>query len=355
MERQPAPDAATSRWRTRSRFRMAVLLAFTVIGFYLCYLLTAPFLPALTWALALAILFMPAHRWIEGKVRHPALAATISVLVVGTIVVVPTLFVGTRLVQEAGKGVVTVQEKIQSGEWLRAIEAHPTTAAVARWIDEADLPEALTSAASRLTDASARLIREWISYALTLLLTFYMLFYFLRDRGAALDLLRDMSPLPEAEMQRLFARVADTVYATVYGTVAVALVQGALGGLMFWLLDLQAPLLWGIVMGLLAIVPVLGAFIVWVPVAAFLALDGQWGQAVILTAWGAIIVGGIDNLLYPMLVGDRLRLHTVPAFIAIIGGLILFGASGLILGPLAVAITLFLFETWKKRLGERQD
>jgi predicted PurR-regulated permease PerM len=268
---------------------------------------------------------------------------------------VPTLLVGTRLAQEAGKGAVTIQSKIESGEWLRAIEANPTTATIARWIDEVDLPEAITNAATRLTNASARLIREWISYTLTLLLTFYMLFYFLRDRIAALDLVREMSPLTDMEMGQLFTRVTDTVYATIYGTLVVALVQGALGGLMFWWLDLPAPLLWGIVMGLLAIVPVLGAFIVWMPVAIFLALDGQWGHAIILTAWGAIIVGGIDNLLYPMLVGDRLRLHTVPAFISIIGGLLLFGASGLILGPLTVAVTLFLFETWKKRFGEPQD
>lgn len=349
------PGAAAPKWGARSRVRALVLLALTVVGFYVCYLLTVPFLPALTWALVLAILFMPAHRWIEGRMRSPGLAATLSVLIIGLIIVVPTLLVGTRLAQEAGKGAVTVQSKIESGEWLRAIEANPTTATIARWIDEVDLPEAITNAATRLTNASARLIREWISYTLTLLLTFYMLFYFLRDRIAALDLVREMSPLTDMEMGQLFTRVTDTVYATIYGTLVVALVQGALGGLMFWWLDLPAPLLWGIVMGLLAIVPVLGAFIVWMPVAIFLALDGQWGHAIILTAWGAIIVGGIDNLLYPMLVGDRLRLHTVPAFISIIGGLLLFGASGLILGPLTVAVTLFLFETWKKRFGEPQD
>jgi predicted PurR-regulated permease PerM len=124
---------------------------------------------------------------------------------------------------------------------------------------------------------------------------------------------------------------------------------------MFWWLGLPAPLLWGVIMGLLAIVPVLGAFIVWIPVAVFLALDGRWGEALILTTWGAVVVGGIDNFLYPILVGDRLRLHTIPAFISIIGGLILFGASGLILGPLAVAVTLFLFEIWKTRVAERPD
>jgi predicted PurR-regulated permease PerM len=139
------------------------------------------------------------------------------------------------------------------------------------------------------------------------------------------------------------------VQATLYGTVVVAAVQGALGGLIFWWLGLPAPALWGLVTGLLAIVPVLGAFVVWVPTAIFLALDGNWGKALILVAWGAVVVGGIDNLLYPMLVGRRLRLHTIPAFISIVGGLILFGPSGLLLGPLAVTTTVFFLEIWRIR------
>jgi predicted PurR-regulated permease PerM len=108
--------------------------------------------------------------------------------------------------------------------------------------------------------------------------------------------------------------VADTIHATVFGTLTVAAVQGVLGGLIFWWLGLPAPILWGAVMALLAIVPVLGAFVVWLPVAIFLAASGQWGQAVILALWGTVVVGLIDNLLYPMLVGKRLRLHTVPVF-----------------------------------------
>ena len=100
---------------------------------------------------------------------------------------------------------------------------------------------------------------------------------------------------------------------------------------MFWWLGLPAPILWGAVMGLLAIVPVLGAFVVWLPAAKFLAASGRWGKAVILLLWGTVVVGLIDNLLYPILVGKRLRLHTVPVFFAIVGGLAVFGAAGMIL------------------------
>jgi predicted PurR-regulated permease PerM len=135
----------------------------------------------------------------------------------------------------------------------------------------------------------------------------------------------------------------------VFGTVIVAIVQGTLGGLMFWFLGLPGALLWGVVMALLALVPVLGAFVVWIPAAVFLAVEGSWGKALLLTGWGTIVVGMIDNLLYPLLVGNKLRLHTVPVFFAIVGGLALFGASGVILGPVLLAVALGLIDVWKSR------
>lgn len=158
-----------------------------------------------------------------------------------------------------------------------------------------------------------------------------------------------MVPLSEPETYEVFRRINDTIHATVYGTLVVAAVQGFLGGLMFWILGLPASLLWGTLMTLLAIVPILGAFVVWVPAAIFLGLEGSWGKVLILTAWGLGVVSLIDNLLYPILVGQRLRLHTLPVFIAIVGGLALFGSSGLILGPVILAITVALVEIWRRR------
>jgi len=121
--------------------------------------------------------------------------------------------------------------------------------------------------------------------------------------------------------------------AVVYGTLVVALVQGSLGGAIFWYLDLPSPLLWGTIMALLAVLPILGAGIVWAPAAAFLALDGQWEKAMILVGWGAIVIGLIDNILLPILMRKRLHMHTVPVFIAAVGGLLAFGATGIVLGP----------------------
>ena len=350
LETKQRAASAANDWGSRSHVQTLVLMAVSAFGLYLCYLLAAPFLPALAWALALAVLFSPFQRWLESKLKRPSLAAGVSVLVIGLIVVVPATFVGHRLVLQAATGAELIETKINSGAWRRALETQPLLAPLADWIDRTlDLPGNLKTLATWLTTTAGSILKGSVVQVIGFCLIFYLLFYFLRDRRAALQSLRSLSPLSAAEMNRLFGRVADTIYATVYGTLAVSAVQGLLGGLMFWWLGLPAPLLWGLVMGLLAVVPVLGAFVVWIPAALFLALDGSWGKALILTVWGGVVVAGIDNVLYPILIGNRLKLHTILAFISVVGGLILFGPSGLILGPVALTITMMLLEIWRSR------
>lgn len=333
-----------------SHFSTLVLAAASIVGIVVCALLAEPFLGAITWAMALAILFVPLHARIETKLKHPNLAALASVLTIVLLVVVPTAFLVERLVEEAASGAASIRTRVADGELQRLLEAHPGIAPIGKWINQQiDLPSILASLATWLSNAGATFVRGSVLQVAEVLLTFYMLFYFLRDRNAVARLLHDWMPLVSADTERLFQRVFDTVHATVYGTLAVAAVQGSLGGLMFWMLGLPTPLLWGVVMSLLSVVPVLGAFIVWIPAAILLLLDGDWGKALILAAWGGIVVGGIDNVLRPMFVGTQLRLHTIPAFISMIGGLALFGAPGFILGPLAVTVTMLLVEVWAAR------
>lgn len=344
-----------SDWGSRTHVHTLVLMMVTVTGIYACYLLAAPFFPAVAWALALAVLFTPLHRWFESKIKSPNLAATGCVLAAALIVVMPAMFVAERIISEASRGAGNVNAMIDSGEWRRIFEAHPLLAPVGQWIErQFNLPEIVNSATSWLTSTAASFVQGSVLQLIGLVLTFYMLFYFLRDRRALFDSIRSLSPLSETDMNRMFVGVADTVHATLYGTFAVAVVQGALGGLMFWWLGLPTPLLWGIVMALLAVVPVLGAFIIWIPAAIFLVLEGSVEKALVLTLWGTIVVGGIDNLLYPMLVGKRLKMHTVVAFVSLVGGLIVFGPSGLILGPIIFTVTRILLEIWSRQNAPMQ-
>lgn len=344
------PDPSANDWGSRSHVQTLVLMVATAFGIYICYRLAVPFLPSLTWALGLAVLFSPFQGWVESKLKHPRLAAFVSVLVIGLIVVVPLTIVGQRLVMQAAQGAALIDTKVSSGEWRRTLEAQPRIAPIAARIErQIDLPGAVTSFATWLSFFAGSIVTGSMLLVIDLGLTFYLLFFFLRDRRAALHTLKSLSPLSGMEMDRIFSRVSDTIHATIYGTVVVSAVQGLLGGLMFWWLGLPAPVLWGVVMALLALVPVLGAFVVWIPATLFLVLEGSWGKALILTLWGLIVVGTIDNLLRPILVGKRLKLHTVLAFMSVVGGLILFGPEGLIVGPVVLAITTALLEIWSGR------
>jgi predicted PurR-regulated permease PerM len=351
-------EHAKTGWRIGDRPAALVLAAATIAGLFVCALLVAPFVGALTWAVALALLFAPMQARIEAGLTHLSIAAFVTVLIVAIVVALPLTFVMERLIAEAAAGAESIRARFVSGDVERMVEFHPVIAPIAKWIEEQiGFPTIFGGLATWLSDTGASFARGSVAQAIEVVVTFYLLFYLLRDRQKAAHLLRDWSPLTAAETERLFARVSDTVRATVYGTLAVAVIQGSLGGLMFWLLGLPTPLFWGVVMTLLSVVPVLGAFVIWIPAAVLLALDGSYVKAIVLAAWGAFVVGGIDNLLRPMLVGNRLKLHTVILFVSLVGGVIVFGAPGLILGPLAVSVTILLIEIWRERgkLGPPTD
>jgi len=349
-EMHPTAAPVPNGWGSHSHIHTLVLMAATALGIYLCYRLAMPFLPALVWALALAVVFTPFYRWLESKLKRRNLAAVVAVLVVGLNVVVPATFVGQRLILQAAKGAQLVTAKVESGDWRRAIETRPRIALLADRIEQqVDLPGTVQTLTAWLTNTAKSFVKGSVVQIIGFLMTFYLLFFFFRDHRAALQSLRSLSPLSEVEMDRLLGRVGDTICATIYGTLTASAAQGLLGGLMFWWLGLSAPLLWGVVMAVLAVVPVLGAFVIWIPAVLFLALDGSWGKALILAVWGMIVVGGIDNLLRPILVGNRLKLHNVLVFMTVVGGLILFGPAGLILGPVVLTVTVALLEIWHSR------
>lgn len=350
LETKQPEASAEQDWGSRNHVQTLVLMLATILGVYLCYQLALPFLSVLVWALTLAVMFTPLQRWLESKLKHPNLAALTSILLIGSIVIIPTLLIGEQLLTQVVKGSQLVEARLNSGEWRRMFEAQPQLAPIVTKIEQyINFPDTIKTLNTKLGDAAGAIVKGSIFQLIGLILVFYMLFFLLRDRHWALKSITSLSPLPQAEMDKLFNRVGDTIHATVYGTFAIAAVQGTLGGLMFWLLDLPAPFLWGLVMSFLAIVPMLGTSIVWAPAALFLTLEGNWGSALILSIWGMLIVGTIDNLLRPVFVGNRLKLHTILVFISVIGGLIHFGPAGIILGPVTLAVTIALLEIWFKR------
>lgn len=331
--------------------RTVALAALSLLAIYLCWKLAAPFLSPLTWGLALAVACAPLRARLF--TRLPPLAATLLIVaLVIVIIAAPLTFILRQLFQESLALQGRIRMWIQSDDWRQVIASHPVLGPVWTWADQQfDLSELAQKAAGAIARAIAPALARSagvISQTGVALLAF---FFFLRDQEIVLTALRRMLPLSRHEADALFARISSAVESCVYGRIFIGCVQGALGGLIFAIVGISAAVFWGAVMSLLSILPVVGAFVVWVPASMFLLLGGHWIKAVIVIAWGMAVIHPVDNLLYPILVSGRMGMHSLVLFIAFLGGLIAFGPAGLILGPCIVAAAMGLADFWQDRNG----
>ncbi|MBA4018238.1 MAG: AI-2E family transporter [Pirellula sp.] len=346
VEQEPQ-DGNADGWFSRERSLALALIGLLGICFYICYLMALPFLSAIAWAGALALVVYPLHSRLETRWQRPNVAAAATVAIVATAIVGPVFLIVKSLIAQVTEGLAGLQAHADS-----IIERYPRLAPYWEKVNDGKVPEEARETVNSLAGNVPGYLTGSIWIGAQLLITFFMLFYFLRDHRAIGRSIAGLLPLTRNEAHQTMRRAKDTIFATIYGSLSVALVQGILGGFMFWILDLPTPLFWGVVMSGLATIPMLGTFVVWMPAAVFLGLEGEWGRATILVVWGALAIGLVDNMLYPFLVGARLRLHPLPVFVAIVGGISLFGASGVVLGPVAMSVTEALLDVWRRRTAD---
>jgi len=335
---------------TRERVLTFLLAGATLIGLYVCYLIAKPFIAPMAFALALAVATQRPYDWIRRRFPNDTTAAVVAVVLVTLLIVGPAVSLGTYLVQQAADSVSQLQSAEGAASWRAALERQPQVGELIRWAEERlELEQQVSRLAQALAGQAGAFLRGSVHVLTQLVIMLFVLFFLYRDRGKAQEALLQLVPLSEPEARRMFDRVASTILATVNGSITVAIVQSVLAGIMYVILGVPAAALWAAATFITALVPVFGTFLVWGPIAIYLVLTGSFVKAVVLVGWGMVAIGTIDNILYPYLVGDRLRLHTVPTFFSILGGIALFGPAGLILGPLALAITIGLIDVWWHR------
>ncbi|MBX9581525.1 MAG: AI-2E family transporter [Gemmataceae bacterium] len=341
----PTPPSANDRPR------LIALGLLTLVGVVACGLVAYPFLPALAWAVALAVIAYPMHARLAKVIPWPNWAAGVSTTVVVVVLLVPVLLVGDRLVREATAAGSAGGRLAREGWVEQAAGRVPYGQQAVDWVRaNVDVEAEGRNVLSRLAGDAALLAQGTLWGLVQALVCVFVLFFAFRDAHHLRASARGLSPLTTKEADYLFRRVSDTVYATVYATVVTGVLQGATGGLMFWLLGLPAPVLWGVVMVILGILPVVGAVLVWVPAAVYLATVDRWGAAAALVAWGVLMAGPVCNYVYAALAGGRMRLHPAPVLVAYVGGLAVFGLSGMVLGPVVLAVTVGLIDVWRHRL-----
>ncbi|MDH1440514.1 AI-2E family transporter [Pseudomonas sp. GD03721] len=325
----------------------AIGLALVTLAFAV---LLRPFYTAIFWAATLAVLFWPAYERILARIpAKPSLASLITLLTCVLVVVIPVTLVGASLVQEMAHlyarlredGGSDIADRIQ-----RVADAAPPW--TWQWLERLGVDEfaQLRERASQLATQALQFLaaravgigQDTLQLAVGFALMLYLLFFFFRDGAGLVALLRSAIPLEQSYLGELGQRFAVVVRATIKGNLVVAGVQGAIGGVMFWALGIQGPILWGVVMAVLSLLPAVGAWLVWGPVALYLLATGAISKAVIVVAVGAVVIGLIDNLLRPLLVGKDTRMPDYLVLLSTLGGLAQFGLTGFVAGPVVAAL-----------------
>lgn len=337
-----------------------LFLAVVIMAFYLLYRIFSPFLLTLAWAVILTILFHPLFTRLNKAFRHQRGAAAITMtIIVIVVIILPSGFILNVLARQVLDIYTYSEEFIREGKHVAFVEGLKQVGLFQRmWevldrnfdMSQVNLKTLLLDNLRRLSVYIAGQGSKFIKGLSTGIFKFFLmtvaLFFLFRDGEQFMEKIKDLIPFSAKQREKILQRMVDMIHATIYGGIVVALVQGGLGGVGFWIVGLPAPLFWGAVMAFLSFIPIVGAFLVWVPAAIILFIQGSYVKAVFLFIWGAVVVSLSDNFLRPVLISGRTQVHTLLLFFGILGGLKVFGFLGFIAGPLVITICLAIIDIY---------
>jgi predicted PurR-regulated permease PerM len=317
---------------------------------YLCVSILRPFASVIAWSAVLAIICYPLHQRLVRRTHRIPLSAFITSALTVVAVVVPLLLLGTiavrecvalgRLLQDALNGQSEPLSRVAPlAAWITTHLALDE-AAIHTWIQQ-HISELARSVGQYTVSIATGLLDALVSSVLVI----FALFLLLRDGDVIVESIPGLLPFERQRSEALLRRINDVVQASVYGVVVIAVLQGALCGAMLWLLGIPSAALWGVVTMFASLLPVVGAFAVWGPATAYLAVSGEWPRAIVLAIWGTFVVSGIDNIVRPRLVAGRVGLSELTMLFAMLGGLSVFGGLGIVLGPVAFATAAAIVDT----------
>lgn len=334
-----------------SELEFKSLLMLVALASLLFALIIWPFFGAVCWAVFIAIVFWPLYqRFLKGSHGRPNMAAAATLTVVLLIVILPMSMVAAAVTQEASVFV----ERMRSGEIRIGAFFQGFVEALPQWaqsmlqrfgiLDFAMLQQKLIAALSAssqvLTSRVMSIGQVTLDFIVAFFVMLYIVFFLFRDGERLTKGIQRSIPLQPLHTERLMRQFATVVRATVKGNIVVALVQGALGGIAFGVLGIPGAVLWGAVMALFSLLPAVGAALVWAPVAIWFFFNGQMLQGIGLTLWGGLVIGLVDNVLRPILVGKDTRMPDYLVLVATLGGIVVFGLNGFVIGPVIAAMFL---------------
>jgi predicted PurR-regulated permease PerM len=335
----------------------AFFFALLILLLYGAFLILTPFLTAITWAVILAILVYPLYAWLLQRLRGRANIAAITVIVVITLLVIAPGIELVRFLAEEAVSLVQSVRSLLDEEGKQDLLAKPWVQQILSWWKMVSLGlvdfkinwkellvQGAQSSSTFLVTQVKGIAQNVLAFTINFIVALFALFFFLRDGADYLNRLQRLLPMDREHQERLLSNIVDAVTAVVHGSLVVAMVQGLLAGLAYWVLGVPFAALWGVATAFAALLPIGGSTLVTVPATIYLFLQGENIRGVILLVWSLGIVGGVDNVLKPLLIGNRLGVPVLFLFFGILGGLALFGPVGLILGPALFALLRALLD-----------
>ncbi|MEW6109900.1 MAG: AI-2E family transporter [Nitrospirota bacterium] len=342
-----------------NRFYSLMLISLLVLLAYLTYKIISPFLTAIAWAVVFSIIFYPVYVFISRYIKIKSLASAITVTLILLIIIGPFTYLSVMVIDELkvlisniNEGrVSSIRDIIESPRVTLFLEKAYSYIGIENLPTEQVLIENIKKIGTGLMNNLSIRITNIISVAIDFIFMILITFFLLRDGPDFLLRIKDYMPFSDEHKNRLGSQVKDMIVSTVYGGVTVAVIQGILGGFAFYFVGMDSPVLWGFAMSVMSFVPFLGTFSIWGSVAVYLIIKGSYIQGFGLFLFGSLVISMVDNILKPLIIGSRTKMHTILIFISVFGGIKLFGLIGLIMGPLIMAIFLSVFEIFRSIEG----
>lgn len=327
-----------------------ILLGAVTVAFFS---IMQPFFYPLFWAAILASIFYPFYKWLNKKINSENLSSTLTLVLIFFIIVLPLIGIGTLVAKEAldiysraASNSNQINNMVQkAAQW---VEQNPYTK---QWhVDQSFLTQKIVefyqSITGFLLESAKTITQNSVIFAVMFFIMFYALFFFVRDGENFLKKLMHLCPLGDRYERILYSKFTSTVRATIEGSLTVGLIQGVLGWAMFAVAQVEGALIWGMLMVLLASIPGVGSYFIWLPVAILMLLTGKIYTGIGMILFGTLVIGTIDNFLRPILVGKNSQMHPLLVLFSTLGGIVVFGISGFIIGPVITSLLLAFWEMY---------
>lgn len=338
------------------RLSKVIYLIFTLITFYLFYKILSPFIFTISWAMVLSITFYPLYKLILGSSKREWSASLLTLAVIIITVLLPFFFIISSLTGDITDIYNKIEqqgiENIINLDIYTRLEETLQKVVPAELLQRFNLQESLAATLRSLGEYIFNNITGLLTNAVVLVGNFVIMlmiiYFFLKDGEALAAYLKKLLPLTEELKHRFEERIKETVIAGVYGGIVVGIAQGLLGGIAFWLFGTPSPVFWGATMAVASLVPLFGTFLIWGPASLIMFLSGSYMKGIGLFLFGFLIISTIDNIIKPLVIGGRTKMHTLLVFLSVLGGIKLMGLVGFIIGPLIATLFLTLIEMHAK-------